>query len=326
MRRGQGILEYAFMIGIAAAVIIAMAAYAKRGFQGYVRGASEQIGSGQYSTNNTTANKNVIKNISSTSVSTSTSTISYGNGGAESPEMRANKEQQRQLRLRLAALNAEKHGISGDNAVVNQAATDTENLLAGISATGIANIITDAQRATTLAAIDNSIVQVNAALTQVETAYTDMEHTRNRLRDADYGDDGMPDSVRQQIAELNAQMRENLVLQGQLRDALANLAVARQNAMDASNATTAGPAIPPVVIPYDTPITLAQIQADIDAITTALADLATAYTTLSDAWTSRVITPDQTTSNSSNIETGTQTTNSLTDESLGSLGNDTWRR
>jgi len=328
MRRGQGILEYVFMIGIAAAVIIAMGVYVKRGFQGSLRGAAEQIGAGQYSTNNTTANKRVTKNVSSTSVSTSISTTVYGNGGAESQKMQDNRAEQEQLRVQLAALNAEKLANRGTNSnpSINQAATAAGDAITKISDAGIANIITAAQRAQTLDSIDNSIGQVNGALTQLQAAYTKTENSRNTLRDADYGCDGMPASVVQDIADLEEAMRDNLEHQGELRGALADLAVARQNAVDAMDSgATNVPAITPVVTPVDTPRTLEQIQTEIDAINTRLGVLAADYANLSVDWVSRVIVPDQTTGNSSNIETGTQTTDSLTDESLGRLGNDTWR-
>jgi hypothetical protein len=305
MRRGQGILEYAFMIGIAAAVIIAMAAYAKRGFQGYVRGASEQIGSGQYSTNNTTANKNVIKNISSSSVSTSTSTTVYGNGGSESPEMQANQEQQDQLRTELAALNAEKLIMNANNST----ATD----ITGINRAGIANTTTTAQWNQVLGAIDNSIREITTQLTTLSRAYTTLSNEY-----AAANDDDKP--------AIAAEMAENQRQQQQLRGEITDLNNRRQAAVNDMNSSINTTAITPVVTSTDTPMTLAQIQARIDAINTQLASLATAYAAAMDAWDARVITPDQTTSNSSNVETGTQTTNSLTDENLGSLGNDSWRR
>jgi len=77
MRRAQSILEYAFLISLVAAAIIALLVYMKRGFQGNLRQLSEQTGAGYYDPRNTsgitTETKHTTANITSSS-SSSTST------------------------------------------------------------------------------------------------------------------------------------------------------------------------------------------------------------------------------------------------------------
>lgn len=48
MKQGQASLEYIFLIGLAAAAIIAMSVYLSRGFQGRLRGQANEVGE-QYS-------------------------------------------------------------------------------------------------------------------------------------------------------------------------------------------------------------------------------------------------------------------------------------
>ena len=52
-KRGQSTLEYALLIGIVAAGILIMQAYVKRGFQGGMKGASDDMGE-QYSVQQST--------------------------------------------------------------------------------------------------------------------------------------------------------------------------------------------------------------------------------------------------------------------------------
>ncbi len=51
MKQGQSTLEYVFLVGIAAATIIAALAYISRGFQGKLRAQADQLGE-QYSPKN----------------------------------------------------------------------------------------------------------------------------------------------------------------------------------------------------------------------------------------------------------------------------------
>ena len=79
MRRGQSTLDYIFLIGIAAAGLVAMLAYVGRGLQGNLRKNAEQLGAWQYEPGNTTINNSEIKTATSTANSGSSTTISYGN-------------------------------------------------------------------------------------------------------------------------------------------------------------------------------------------------------------------------------------------------------
>ena len=334
MRRGQGVLEYAFMIGIAAAVIIAMAAYVKRGFQGHLRGASEQIGAGQYSKQDTTGNKRIVKTVSSQSVSTSTSTTVYGNGQQENEAMRENSEQQEQLRADLEALNQARADVT-----VSQAAAG------GITTRGSgSDPATAVNNANRVAALRQQIADDNARLDQLSARYTELQQEHESL-EAEYRDlewqlllnlgnsqerrriRRAMRANRNQQNQIETEQRQNQDEQDQIRTELSYLNRALRTAED--NPITD---IPTQITPYTptgpintTGMTLEQINALINDKVTELNALVDAYKALKLVWDARVIIPDQTTSNSSNIETGNQATDSLIDESLGSLGNDAWR-
>jgi len=77
MRRGQTTIEYAFLIGIAAAAIIAMLVYMSRSFQGNFRGLADQIGAVQYEPGNTTINDSEAMNTQTVSVVSSSSTTYF---------------------------------------------------------------------------------------------------------------------------------------------------------------------------------------------------------------------------------------------------------
>lgn len=62
-KRGQSTLEYALLIGVIVAALIAMQVYMKRGVQGKIRDATDQIGD-QYSPGYTTGT--VVTNTQST--------------------------------------------------------------------------------------------------------------------------------------------------------------------------------------------------------------------------------------------------------------------
>ncbi len=62
-KRGQSTLEYALLIGVIVAALIAMQVYMKRGVQGKIRDATDQIGD-QYSPGYTTST--VVTNTQST--------------------------------------------------------------------------------------------------------------------------------------------------------------------------------------------------------------------------------------------------------------------
>lgn len=80
MRRGQSTVEYLFLVGMAAAVLITIGVYMKRGYQGHVRDLGDRVGS-QYSPSTAAISNQEIKTISSTIVSKSDTTITYGDSG-----------------------------------------------------------------------------------------------------------------------------------------------------------------------------------------------------------------------------------------------------
>lgn len=59
-KKAQGTLEYALLIGVVVAGLIAMQLYLKRGYQGKLRESSDQIG-GQYSPSWTTGKSTITK-------------------------------------------------------------------------------------------------------------------------------------------------------------------------------------------------------------------------------------------------------------------------
>ena len=336
MRRGQGIIEYTFMIGMAAAVIIAMTAYAKRGFQGHIRDASEQIGAGQYSTEDTTIDNNVVKTVESESVFTTISTTIHGNGQSQSAEMQANSAAQTVIRDNLAVLQEAR-----SNQINYQATTEAITARGtGGNPTQVVNNVNAAP------GIRQMIADKTAELNALITRYNELQTERERL-DTEYRDlqdqlegGGWGGLSKEERLRIEGEMRtnrtsyrvvvreqnQNWAQQNQLRTELTALNMALQNALDnpityVGSSTT--PFIPTSTVD-PTGMTLAQIEAAITAQTTALNTLQDAYDLLAAAWNGRAIIPDQTSSNSSNIESGTQEINSLTDESLGSLENDAW--
>ncbi len=66
-QRGQSTLEYAVLIVVIIAALIAMQVYLKRGIQGRVRESADQIGE-QFSPGQTTSNRITYVNASSTEV------------------------------------------------------------------------------------------------------------------------------------------------------------------------------------------------------------------------------------------------------------------
>jgi len=63
-RRAQGTLEYAVIIAVVVAALIAMQAYFKRGVQGKIKQASDDIGE-QYSPSRTLSDTSVSSNVTS---------------------------------------------------------------------------------------------------------------------------------------------------------------------------------------------------------------------------------------------------------------------
>lgn len=64
-KKAQSTLEYAVIIAVVVAALIAMQAYLKRGLQGKIKQSSDDIGE-QFSPGQTTANTSITSNVSST--------------------------------------------------------------------------------------------------------------------------------------------------------------------------------------------------------------------------------------------------------------------
>jgi len=64
-KKAQSTLEYAVIIAVVVAALIAMQAYVKRGLQGKIRSASDDIGE-QYSPSRTTSNQTINSHVEST--------------------------------------------------------------------------------------------------------------------------------------------------------------------------------------------------------------------------------------------------------------------
>jgi len=68
-KKGQSTLEYAIIIAVVVAALLAMQVYIKRGLQGKLRQASDDIGD-QFSPGYTTGTTTTVSNINSTEVIT----------------------------------------------------------------------------------------------------------------------------------------------------------------------------------------------------------------------------------------------------------------
>jgi Flp pilus assembly pilin Flp len=80
MRRAQTTLEYAYLIGMVAAVIIATLVYIKRGFQGNLRQISDQYGAGAYAPGNTVADNAEVKVTHQLGIMGGSTTFTFGDG------------------------------------------------------------------------------------------------------------------------------------------------------------------------------------------------------------------------------------------------------
>jgi Flp pilus assembly pilin Flp len=79
-KKAQSTLEYAVIIAVVVAALIAMQAYVKRGLQGKYKQASDDIGE-QYSPGGTTSNQTIISHVDSTE----NITLTAGGGEAAQP-------------------------------------------------------------------------------------------------------------------------------------------------------------------------------------------------------------------------------------------------
>jgi len=367
MKRAQSTLEISFLIGVVAVAITAMLAYINRGFQGNIRTSADQIGSGHYEPGKVTkATNSEIKDTTSSIVSTSKTTIQYGNGGSENEEMQANREEQESLRAELALLEEAKLGTSGNNVYLNQTSTDiatgivdthNQGMVVTQTAVGeaigvlqesydIENLSTQEGRTRILTDLQEAIDSVQDSIDSLTQTNINLNQTISDLENADYGCDGMPGSVRQQIIDLRATVASNEENITDLRttktslearrDAIANgtadVRVAGTGDLGTDIEALAreyGVTIDEVhrddqISPVRTPeeiagMTLDEINDEINRINDRLSVLADDYEELSDAWNSRTIVSDQTTSTSSNSESGKTVIMKTTDEKLDSF-------
>jgi Flp pilus assembly pilin Flp len=64
--KGQAVKEFAILVAIAAAALVAMQMYVKRGLQGRLRDLGNQISGSRYEQTNTTSTTSIVKSGSST--------------------------------------------------------------------------------------------------------------------------------------------------------------------------------------------------------------------------------------------------------------------
>ena len=95
-------------------------------------------------------------------------------------------------------------------------------------------------------------------------------------------------------------------------------------AMDANQAAQDALEIEITALENNTSLSDADRTTLIGEKTEELNTLADEYDTLSESWDNRAVTPNVTTSTSSNTDTSTQTINNQTNEGLGNFANDTW--
>ena len=89
MKRGQGTLEYIFLILIVATGFIAMIVYVSRGHQGRLRSQANQLSAEQYAPGKTTINNRENKTLASTAKEESSTPVAYGNMNEQNTALEA---------------------------------------------------------------------------------------------------------------------------------------------------------------------------------------------------------------------------------------------
>lgn len=79
-------MEYIWLIGILVASLFVLSIYISRGFQGKIRGLSDQMGD-QYSPGNISVGTIEKKRVLTNTISTSISTVVYGSTNGSSPDI-----------------------------------------------------------------------------------------------------------------------------------------------------------------------------------------------------------------------------------------------
>lgn len=100
-RKAQSTLEYAVIIAVVVAALIAMQAYVKRGLQGKFRQASDDIGE-QYSPARTTSNQAITSHV------TSTENVTLGGSGEAAQPTTGTASEQAQDRSRNESVQGEE--------------------------------------------------------------------------------------------------------------------------------------------------------------------------------------------------------------------------
>lgn len=326
MKKGQTTLEYAYIIGIAAAAIVTILVYISRGFQGNIRDKADQINAGQYEPGKTTVNNTETKRLISTSISKSSTTTTYGNVQTGSKEMRENQKKQEELRIVLKTLDEIKGDLTVD-LVAMQAA----------QARG------GASSSTALEDIRQTVEELNAEYKtlcdEYETAMnllianeSEQEQLRQLIADHEIektacgSDTECVDAIDSEIAGYNTDL-EALETE---HISLETAKEAKEQARDDKNAeiqayasslggATGGTSTPDPKIANsitDLESALETINQQIDDKTKELIDKIAAYEILAKDWQPN---PDVTTITSTNTEVGTLDTSKGTSEALGAL-------
>ena len=99
-KRGQSTLEYGVIIAVVVAALLAMQFYVKRGLQGRMKKASDDIG-GQFSPENTTGNETIVTST------TSSETVTLDESGRPITDSEVTQGQTRTSGENVGALSQE---------------------------------------------------------------------------------------------------------------------------------------------------------------------------------------------------------------------------
>lgn len=332
MKKGQTTLEYAYIIGIAAAAIVTILVYISRGFQGNIRAKADQIGAGQYEPGKTAINNTETKRLISTITSKSTTTTTYGNVQAGSKEMRQNQKDQEFLRSELKALekirgelefslenmlSAQDRGEIAESTALEDIRQNIEALNAELEALRGQYEAKSAEVANNEIQQANLTEQINGLKAQRDALVCGLEDTECEDAKAD-----LNNQITNLEADLDALEEAHVTLADQkadLEDQMNDKNADIQAYMDSLGTTvsgpgTSGPGAATSIASLEA--TLIELNKTINDKSGALNTLVDAYKVLSKDWQPN---PDVTIITSSNTEGGILTTSKGTDEALGVL-------
>lgn len=337
MKKGQTTLEYAYIIGIAAAAIVVILVYISRGFQGNIRDKADQIGAGQYEPGKTTVNNTETKRLVSTITSKSTTTTTYGNVQAGSKEMRQNQKDQESLRSELKTLekirgelefslenmqSAQDRGEIAESTALEDIRQNIEVLNAELETLRGQYEAKSAEVANNEIQQANLTEQINGLKAQRDALVCGLEDTECEDTKAD-----LNNQITNLEADLDALEEAHVTLADQkadLEDQMNDKNAEIQAYMDSLGTTVSDPGTPDPGTPdpgattsiASLEATLTELNKTINDKIGALNTLVDAYETLCKAWQPN---PDVTIITSSNTESGILTTSKGTDEALGAL-------